>query len=537
MSDNPFLNSFVQDSEAPAPKKAARTTSAAPSASQSEKDQETLLALKTELENYKRRLEEDTAALATTREPKYRKELEARIASYPANINSLNKELAGHPLGKTVATSASAAAPASAAASAPAQTSSNPYSKRGTWVDETDQTPKPKDSGSLAGPEHAAAVAGGVAGALYGTEAELNPSGRAAKMMERMYGLAPGSLAELEQIKNPNAPLTDAEAARLLAERQLPDRPIVPEEKPIVASEAPPAEPKATAMEKWAASQVGENSVIPKNVIAEATSNYANDPTGAPQIIKEQASKTRLARTLAPAGSVQVTPGGVEYVVSKGGGARNPDVSYKRMQHFPANTRPSAVLANPALFPQVEAAPAPGALPVEPAPVSAPEAAPPLEQMRAKLEENIRRAGGMANIAQRGANLGLNTFAGAMGGYQGLRGLMDMYAHGVTPQNALETTAGAGALTGVKYPKVGLPVAGLATMGQAGLNMQEQGPTAQNLAQGVSGAGMTIMPKAPVFGMAMQAPALTLEMKQWLAAHPDWWKRINAFQTPAQAPQ
>lgn len=145
----------------------------------------------------------------------------------------------------------------------------------------------------------------------------------------------------------------------------------------------------------------------------------------------------------------------------------------------------------------------------------------------------------MANIAQRGANLGLNTFAGAMGGYQGLKGLMDMYAHGVTPQNALETTAGAGALTGVKYPKVGLPVAGLATMGQAGLNMQEQGPTAQNLAQGVSGAGMTIMPKAPVFGMAMQAPALTLEMKQWLAAHPDWWKRINAFQTPTppQPPQ
>jgi hypothetical protein len=372
---------------------------------------------------------------------------------------------------------------------------------------------------------------------LSGKEAEINPSGVAARMMERMYGLEPGSLAHLEQIKNPNAPLTDAEAARILAEKQLPDRPVVPEETPIVASEDIPAEPKATAMEKWAASQVGENSVIPKNVIAEATSNYANDITGAPQIIKEQAPKTRLARTLAPTGSVEVSPGGVEYVVTRGGSARNPDVSYKRMQHFPANTRPSAVLANPALFPQVEATPAPGALPVEPAPVSAPEAAPPLEQMRAKLEENIRRAGGMANIAQRGANLGLNTFAGAMGGYQGLKGLMDMYANGVTPQNALETTAGAGALTGVKYPKVGLPVAGLATMGQAGLNMQEQGPTAQNVAQGVSGAGMVAMPKAPMLGMAMQAPALTLEMKQWLAAHPDWWKRINAFQTPAQAPQ
>jgi hypothetical protein len=336
-------------------------------------------------------------------------------------------------------------------------------------------------------------------------------------MMERMYGLPPGSLAELYQAKNPSAPVTDAQAARQVAERLTP-APIAPEAPVPPATAAASVEP-LSAMEKWAASQVGEESVLPKAVIGQATSNYASDPTGAPQIIQENAAKTRLARRLVPPSSMQVSSGGIPYSV---------------------NPREQQALIRAQIEAQRQAA-LDAALnePVGPRPSAAAPAEPqsPLEQMRAKLAANIQRAGGMANIAQRGANLGLNVFGGVMGGYQGVKGLMNMAEQGATPSNVLETTGGLGALAATRRPNIGFPVAGAATLGQAGKSMYEQGPTAENVAQGVSGAGLMAMPKAPVLGMAMQAPAMTLAMQQWLAAHPDWWKRINAFQTPAQAPQ
>jgi hypothetical protein len=497
---NPYAGLFISEGKAPA---SAKATAPVPSGEQKAKDAEAVPILQTELAKAQKALE-DARKEPTPSDPAKAAELQAKIARHDADVNSLIRELA-----------TKGAKPAEA----PASTASKPYSNYFTTGDgDVDAEGKPKDKGLGLGLEHAAAVAGGLGGALYGKAPDLSNTGTSARMMERMYGLPPGALAEMYQAKNPGAPLTDAQAARQVAERMMPTpaAPAAPAPPP-----APPAEP-LSAMEKWAASQVGEESVLPKAVIGQATSNYASDPTGAPQIIQENAAKTRLARRLVPPSSMQVSPGGVPYAMSQ----QEQQALIRSQIQAQRQAAIEAGLNEPV-----------GARPTAAAP-GAPEAPQsPLEQMRAKLAANIQKAGGMSNIAQRGANLGLNVFGGVMGGYQGTKGLMNMAEQGVNPSNALETTSGLGALAATRYPNVGFPVAGAATMGQAGLSMQEQGPTAQNVAQGISGAGMVAMPKAPLVGMAMQAPALTLAMKQWLAEHPDWWKRINAFQTPASAPQ
>lgn len=490
-NQNPYADLFIPEGNAPS---GAKAHAAAPRPEQKVKDDEATSIIQSEFRKAQKALE-DARKEPTPSDPTKAAELQAKIERHAADIGSLGREL--ERLG---------AKPAEAAAS----TAGEPYS--GLFI--SDSKPESKDTGLGLGPEHAAAALGGLGGALYGKPADLSNTGTSAKMMERMYGLPPGSLAELYQAKNPSAPVTDAQAARQVAERLTP-APVMPE-APVPPAAAPVEPP--SAMEKWAASQVGEESVLPKAVIGQATSNYANDPTGAPRIIQENAAKTRLARRLVPPSSMQVSPGGIPYAV---------------------DPREQQALIRAQIEAQRQAAIEAGLnAPVGPRPSAAAPAEPqsPLEQMRAKLAANIQRAGGMANIAQRGANLGLNVFGGVMGGYQGAKGLMNMAEQGVNANNALETTGGLGALAATRRPNIGFPVAGAATLGQAGKSMYEQGPTAENVAQGISGAGLMAMPKAPLAGVAMQAPAMTLAMQQWLQEHPDWWKRINAFQTPATAP-
>ena len=487
-NQNPYADLFISEGKTSA---GAKPSASVPRPEQKAKDDEAVPILQTELAKAQKALEEAKKEPAPS-DPTKAAELQAKIERHAADVGSLTREL-------------------TAKGAKPAETTSEPYS--GLFI--SDAKSKAEDKGLGLGPEHAAAALGGLGGALYGNAADLSNTGTSAKMMERMYGLPPGSLAELYQAKNPSAPVTDAQAARQVAERLTP-APVAPEAPvpPAAASVEPPS-----AMEKWAASQVGEESVLPKAVIGQATSNYANDPTGAPRIIQENAAKTRLARRLVPPSSMQVSPGGIPYSVDP----REQQALIRAQIEAQRQAALDAALNEP----------------VGPRPSAAAPAEPqsPLEQMRAKLAANIQRAGGMANIAQRGANLGLNVFGGVMGGYQGVKGLMNMAEQGATPSNVLETTGGLGALAATRRPNIGFPVAGAATLGQAGKSMYEQGPTAENVTQGISGAGLMAMPKAPLAGMAMQAPAMTLAMQQWLAAHPDWWKRINAFQTPAQAPQ
>ena len=491
---NPYAGLFISEGKAPA---SAKPSAAVSHPEQKAKDAEAVPILQTELAKAQKALE-DARKEPPPSDPTKAAELQAKIERHAADIGSITREL-----------TAKGAQPAEA----PASTASNSYSNYfTTGGGDVDAEGKPKDKGLGLGPEHVAAALGGLGGAMYGKAADLSNTGTSAMMMERMYGLPPGSLADLYQTKNPGAPVTDAQAARQVAERMMPTpaAPAAPAPPP-----APPVEPPS-AMEKWAASQVGEESVLPKAVIGQATSNYASDPTGAPQIIQENAAKTRLARRLVPPSSMQMSPGGIPYAV---------------------DPREQQALIRAQIEAQRQAAIEAGLnAPVGSRPTAA-EPQSPLEQMRAKLAANIQRAGGMANIAQRGANLGLNVFGGVMGGYQGAKGLMNMAEQGVNPSNALETTGGLGALAATRRPNIGFPVAGAATLGQAVMSMREQGPTPENVAQGISGAGLVAMPKAPLAGMAMQTPAMALAAQQWLAAHPDWWKRINAFQTPAQAPQ
>ncbi|CAB4131799.1 hypothetical protein UFOVP125_9 [uncultured Caudovirales phage] len=157
-----------------------------------------------------------------------------------------------------------------------------------------------------------AAGAGALGGALYGMSKKPVPSevSLAARLMERYYGLPSGALTTFE-----GALPTPANEASMVAART-----IVPQPQPFAPAPAPTSTPSVetplSAMEKWAASQVGKESVLPANVISQATSNYADDPTGAPQIIREQAANTRLARQLAPPSSMQTSAGGIPYVES-----------------------------------------------------------------------------------------------------------------------------------------------------------------------------------------------------------------------------
>lgn len=155
-----------------------------------------------------------------------------------------------------------------------------------------------------------AAGAGALGGALYGMSKKPVPSevSLAARLMERYYGLPSGALTTFE-----GALPTPANEAAMVAART-----IVPQPQPFTPAPTPTSTPTAeaplSAMEKWAASQVGKESVLPANVISQATSNYADDPTGAPQIIREQAANTRLARQLAPPSLMQTSAGGIPYV-------------------------------------------------------------------------------------------------------------------------------------------------------------------------------------------------------------------------------
>lgn len=231
-----------------------------------------------------------------------------------------------------------------------------------------------------------AAGAGALGGALYGMSKKPVPSevSLAARLMERYYGLPSGALTTFE-----GALPTPANEAAMVAART-----IVPQPQPFTPAPTPTSTPTAeaplSAMEKWAASQVGKESVLPANVISQATSNYADDPTGAPRIIREQAANTRLARQLAPPSSMQTSAGGIPYVES-------PQEQRARIVEEENARRQAAIEAG--LNEPIGQRPA----------AATPTQQPTVEETAAK----IRAASARAHALQRGANVAVRGLFGA----------------------------------------------------------------------------------------------------------------------------
>jgi hypothetical protein len=163
--------------------------------------------------------------------------------------------------------------------------------------------------------------------------------------------------------------------------------------------------------------------------------------------------------------------------------------------------------------PAAPAAPAPAA-PVSPVPATDEKS------FLAALEQKIQRAGGLANIAQRGVNSGLAAFGGAMGGLQFLDAIRDMREKGLQLSSGLQATEGAGLVGAMRYPQVGLPVAGMAKMGRSAESMSNEGLTPENAAIMASGAGLAVMPKFPLAGAVAQTPELYFALKKWREENP-----------------
>jgi hypothetical protein len=157
-----------------------------------------------------------------------------------------------------------------------------------------------------------------------------------------------------------------------------------------------------------------------------------------------------------------------------------------------------------------------------------------------KMAENIRRAGGTSAMVQQALRTGLNVGSGALGAIHGFQGASDIQKQGLTPDNFAQTTEGAALLYAMRNPTIGLPLAGTAGMYRAGSDMYKNGPSAENAAQMASSAGLVAMPRAPVVGAALQVPALSMAVMQYLKAHPElipgWLKLQEKSQKKAAAP-
>ncbi len=278
MSDkNPYADMFVAEGDAPGA--APKSTAAKHGPTAAPTDAQVIPDLKKVLYDAKQRMEDSKPGTITYQSAK--DDVDMAMAEIA--------RLQGSP---------AAAAPAS---SAPAEV--NPYIGHFVTSGDTSATPVGGPDAVQAG----VAAAGAALGAGLGARKKPSADSLSARLMEHAHGLPPGALTLLEGKLNPHS----LENASLATAQELAPRP------PVAAPAVVPPEAPLSGMERWAASQVGEGSVLPKNVVAQATSTYANDPTGAPQIIQREAANTRKARQLVPATAMQTSPGGLPFVESQ----------------------------------------------------------------------------------------------------------------------------------------------------------------------------------------------------------------------------
>jgi hypothetical protein len=351
-------------------------------------------------------------------------------------------------------------------------------------------------------PEKTAAAVGGAGGALYGAARTPAYSPAFTEWAAKHYGIPVEDVAGYMNMRNP-APPTSREAARAIAARSS----AIPATTPISnLVEEPPG-----GHERWLAPR----SAVP---VPKALSDQMVTMTGGAGT--KGSGEEILARHAAGVNKVQEL-GYDPFTMEKKGSFYIPPEGRARPQPPQVWNRPRAVGPAPwtspeFAVPKVPSAPV-GAAPVSPLPTAAPAASE--ESLRAALEQNIQRAGGLANVAQRGASAGLGAFGAGMGGLQLLDALRSMRT-GFRPDNALQAAEGAGFLSAMKYPKVGLPVAGTAKMARSASDMYNEGVTPERAAAMASGAGLIAMPKFPVLGALAQTPELYFALQKWRAEHP-----------------
>ena len=199
-------------------------------------------------------------------------------------------------------------------------------------------------------------------------------------------------------------------------------------------------------------------------------------------------------------------------------------------------TRPQVDMA--AGLPVSTATPVAAAPARAPAPAVAPAvapAAPPIESASYldDLQKRIQKAGGLAEVLSRGAKAGLYGGATAMSGLDLWHAINSMMQNGMNPENIAQGAEGAGFLGALKYPRVGLGVAGGAKAERAGESMADIGVTPANAAAMASGLGIAAMPYGrygAVAGAALQTPEAILAAKQWLLDHPEFGKKLQLQQ-------
>lgn len=325
-----------------------------------------------------------------------------------------------------------------------------------------EEQPGAKPASSVT-PDWLAAMLGGSAGLAFGAPAEIRGDVPSARMAERIYGAPTGSLAMMHELGTPLS--VDAIARQVAAQNMMAGEPGV----------AAPAE--LTPGERWG-----------------AKTGYGAGPGTV------QESSSRFQRSLGK--------GKVTSRMDKLYGPKLPGESPELAQRL---------IDRAAAAEQVKAAQA----------IQATQAARDIEVAReaqrstlGRMAADIRGAGGLSEVLQRGARTGFNVGAGALGGLQAYQGLANMQRQGATPENIAQTTEGAGLLYGMRNPRIGLPVAGGAAMTQAGREMLKSGITPRNVARMVGGAGVAAMPFNPPAGAIAQIPSAAISALDWARQNP-----------------
>ena len=325
----------------------------------------------------------------------------------------------------------------------------------------------------------AGAIVGGGLGATFGKTPTPNSTGVVANLAERVTGAPSGSLLQQQALIDPTSPEV---TARHVAENRVPAVPVAP-----VAEVAPPEPPKEAAV-RWVAGQVGSGSSVPENLVSQTTSYYANDPTGAPALIQENAKNVRKSREIF--GHVNTLPSGLLTT----GRPETPDEMRARIKQELLTKNEQIAATSKALNDQHA-----------------------LEDAReAQVREmtgKVRKASGLSNLVQNTGATALNILGTVSGGMMASRAISDSLKRGVNDDNVSQFIEGGGLVAAARNPRA-LIASGGAGLYRAAKDMIANGLTPENAAQGASGLGqLAYAGGMKTTGVGLQIPSLYLAGK------------------------
>jgi len=269
------------------------------------------------------------------------------------------------------------------------------------------------------------------------------------RWLERKYNLPAGSwemYLKQRQLQASNDPAINAtvEEFNRQAEAQN-NAAVVPAEQTVQAANgAPIVEPVDPAKRAKAIFNYAVEHGLSTEQAARAIDN-TSQKGGTHYILQNEVRPGALkAQELFPGGASPLPEAPNIYVPNAPSRPRQEgDVSYKRLQHFPANAKPSAALNNPELFQTGRSAPtAAGALPVSEQPAVA-EAQAPLAQLSA---EQLTPAAIAERKAGKNAGRALGFMGGAITAEQAYHMAMDYLKNKVTPDWTQLTSLAGGPL-------------------------------------------------------------------------------------------